>query len=87
MSAGPGAAAPSVYVHPSTGLREGDGLRLKTEYGSLQVSLLHDERLLPGTAEVSPLLPGLAGVLPSEVDPWTGMPVLNGTACALETTK
>ena len=87
MPAGPGAAGPSVFVHPSTGLREGDGLRLKTEYGSLQVSLLHDDRLLPGTAEVSPLLPGLADVLPAEVDPWTGMPVLNGTACALEATK
>ncbi|MEL6348270.1 MAG: molybdopterin-dependent oxidoreductase, partial [Myxococcota bacterium] len=73
------------FVHPDTGVKDGQPVSLETVYGAVQLIARHDERLRPDTVDASAArVPAILGLLnPDRLDPLTATPEMDGLNCAL----
>ena len=70
-------------VHPESNIQEGTYI-LETQYGSITVSIRHDESLRNDVVRAPYCrIPQIMSILPDMVSPYTGTAILDGIACNL----
>ena len=70
-------------VHPDSNIKEGEYI-LETQYGSITVSIRHDESLRNDVVRAPYCrIPQIMNILPDMVSPYTGTAILDGIACNL----
>ncbi len=75
------------WLHPDTGVGDGQTVRVTTRHGSITITARHDLTLRPDTVDISAIsVPEALGLLAANrVDPITGAAELDGVGCTVET--
>lgn len=80
-----GDVEPFAYVHPATGVTDGQEIQVETLHGRISVVARHDETLRTDTVDLSAVrVPAALDLLsPDRIDPITGAPEMDGVRCRI----
>ena len=75
---------PTVQIHPTSGLIEGQEYQLSSQFGSILVKIALNDTLRQDAIACSMWqFPKILNVLPTQTDQFTGTPILDGILCTL----